>query len=86
MIDAQFLPITDPILGPYEKNYVRVCITGKKLPPNYVPRKINTLNDLKYSFLISAGLPRISSTPLSVGSAYNRFPYINQGSLATQAI
>ena len=85
MIDAQFLPTTDPRLGPYETHYVRVCITGK-FPPNYVRPRINNLNDLKYSFLISSGLPRISSTPLSVGSAYNRFPYINQGSLSTQAI
>jgi hypothetical protein len=82
---SRLFPDTDPRLGPYDYKYARVCITGG-FAPNYAPRKINTLNDLKYSFYYSAGLPKISSTPLGMNSAYNRLPYIDQGSLQTSRI
>lgn len=70
------------ILGPYNYKYPNVVITGSF--PLY-RKPINTINDLKYSFYYN-GLPKISSTPLGVNSMYNRFPYINQGSLQTSQI
>jgi hypothetical protein len=86
MIDiSRLITETDPRLGPYDYKYPRVVITGG-FPLDYAPPKINTLNDLKYSFYYGGGRPRVSSTPLSVFSAYNRFPYVDQGSLQTSRI
>lgn len=72
-------------LGPYNDNYPNVVITGRMIQNSYV-RPIRSLDDLKSQLYYAGGRPRISSTPLGVNSLYNRFPYINQGSLQTMQI
>ena len=82
---SRLLPELDPRLGPYDYKYPNVVITGGFLP-NYIPPRINNLTDLKSAYYYGGGRPRISSTPLSVASAYNRFPYVDLGSLQTSRI
>lgn len=69
-------------LKPYEV-YPNVVITGNF--PCFRPR-LSNLNDFKSVILYGGGLPRISSTPLTTSSFYNRNPYIDQGSLQTKRI
>jgi hypothetical protein len=74
----------DKRLGPYNQ-YPNVVITGN-FPCNYFPPRLNSLNDYKSLILYGGGLPRISSTPLTTSSLYNRNPWIDQGSLQTSGI
>jgi hypothetical protein len=84
-LNSQIFRPTNKFLGPYDDKYPNVVISNLHVY-NYIPRKINTLNDIKYSLYYCGGLPRVSSTPLSVNSMYNRFPYISFSSLQTSQI
>jgi len=55
-------------------NKYQYCLSF--IPLNSYIRPISTINDIKFNYYYG-GLPRITSTPLSVSSLYNRLNKFN---------